>query len=208
MPPKRPSSVTVIAALQLGLGSLGMLLGLVALVSAAATRKDPISAAAQARVEQAIDSRLPGALVYVKAEPFLETAAAVLMIVSGFGLLQMERWGLGSGVLWAVLRALLSLLGVALCVMVLLPAVDDLALGAKASQGDIDKVKFPVYVRATVMIAGLVYAVVVLVVLKGRGVETAFAARGARRRPTEPEEDDGEPEERPQPRARDQDAQR
>ena len=204
MQPNRPTSVLVIAILHFVLGGLGLACGLMNTASTAITMANPGLAAGGAgnpganfavAQNQYLDAHAPYWKVITMAFTIVDILISVVMIIAGFGLLQMRPWGrslslfyAGASIVFQIGRLLFSL-----CYLLpTLTAFYDsfLATAAPGPQTQTMAIMRPfLYPLSLLGLVGLIYPIVVFVIMLRPSVAAAF--RGA---PTVPDDAD-----RPEP---------
>jgi hypothetical protein len=202
MPAQRPGSVTTIAILQIIFGALGLCCGIAGL-SGLGGQSDPKAAEAQAKTEEIINKRLPGAIAATKALTYVAPVIALLMLLSGIGLLQVQPWGRSCALLSAALGLLYLLTEVVILLFGVMPVLDDIleaARGLGLAQDAINLIRLILLVRVGISVVLLIYPLLVLYLMTRPHVKAAFAGQASdtgdlSRR--EPEDFYDRPEDRP-----------
>jgi hypothetical protein len=230
MPRKKPAAVVVIAILQIVFGSLGLCAGLYGLsgiqerLNASMYQNNNMAAAnakgAQpfnpADMQKQIETKIPHYNEMQKASSGATTVLALMMIVSGIGLLMMQAWARVLAIVYAILSILVTIGSVIYSAAVVLPAMsaimqDMMNQVAKqagpgaggppaAAMGQVMQGAMIIGVVLNALV--IVYPILVLVIMLLPSVAAAFAGRPVRRAPKEPEdyrdpaEEGDEPDER------------
>jgi hypothetical protein len=208
MPPQRPTSVTVIAVLQIVFGSLCLIsvLAGTALQGQQGGQQDDKRVEAAKRQEEEIEKRLPSYKLITQVATGVTFALHLAMLLSGVGLLLMARWGRTTALLWAWAFIVLTLASLALRAAVAFSALDEVQ---HAYPEEVKFLRlFLILVLAFSMVF-LIYPVIVLIVLARPHVKAAFAGQewGAPPPRQEPEDYYDRPEDRPPHRPGDQNIQ-
>jgi hypothetical protein len=199
MPRERPTSVLVMAILNLIFGGLGLvciccgaagLLGFSALAGAAPGMPDIIGA---------IKKEIPSYVAVVSTELVLSFILTCALVASGVGLLSMQSWARWTAVAWAVLVIPLNIAETAYQLVVVQPAMErvnrELLSKTPGARPTNPPASNPVMENATTFCSGglnIVYAIALLIVMFLPDVSAAFAGRGRRRKRVEDEDDFGE----------------
>lgn len=187
MPAKRPVAVVVVAVLQLVFGGLALidsassLAGLdKALGSAGRVGPSGPQALSLADVENQLEQRVPGYGLSKRLNAGLEGVLALLMIVSGVGLLLLRPWGRLLALVYAVLSILNTVVYLPWYLAVVAPQVVAFARELSATGGEQAQamgLALPfIYIGLPVAASlSVLYPILVLVILSRRRVRAAFA---------------------------------
>lgn len=181
--PRRPVSVTVIAILQLIFGVSGLLCGVCSGLVASGVLQPPVDkddkavAAQQAWTERMHAAEAAGGAKGVEYVSLVATPLlAVLMIVSGIGMLQMKPWGRSLCLAWAVLAVLWEVALLAYTWIFAIPLYRHFVASDPPPSGPASEA----FISGTMLLGGLVpivpalYALVVLIIMVRSSVALAF----------------------------------
>src|SRR5689334_8252565 len=110
MPRKRPPAVLVLAIFHFifaaicGVCDVFQLAGGAAAFNKMAAASDPKGAKVQEDIQQAVEKSFPGQRTYQVADALVGVVLALLLLVAGIGLLNMQPWGRLLSLAWAVLE--------------------------------------------------------------------------------------------------------
>ncbi len=189
--PERPSSVLVIAILQICFGSLGLLFNLCggAMQAAGGAKMfaPPPGAAAQAPpdVEAMMQARVPYYKAYQMSALALGVVAGAVMLVGGIGLVKMRPWARPLTIGYACYNIVITIVGFVMNVIVNGPVMKEVYAELRkdpniARMGGLMDIT---EAAATIMAYGslvlLVYPIVLLTVMFLPSVREAFRAAGS-----------------------------
>lgn len=197
MPPYRPTAVVVIAILHFVFGGLGIIGGLCT-GGSQALRSFGVSGSLQgqngaADYETVIEQKAPSYRIVKPASVAGDLLISVLMIVSGFGLLEMRPWGQTLSILYAVLSILLKIGSSIYAFVVMVPIADELfntvfkqqmpAGGPPPPPGMADFFgvmgKVAAWAGVVWPLLTMIYPIIVLIIMLRPSVAAAFAGRRA-----------------------------
>lgn len=183
----RPTSVLVLAILHFVFGGLGLVCVACAGVGLAAGNLNRgVQNAPQQQTQKDIERITEEKLPYNKAVNYaslaLDVVLSLLLLIGGFGLLNVQPWGRAVSLAYAPLSILIKLVELAYAVAFSLPATQ--AIGEELSKkgGDAATVgaalKFTAYLGLVVPLVTMIYPVAVLIILLTPSVAAAFRTRG------------------------------
>lgn len=187
MPKPRPTSVFVIAILQLVFGGLALLQstcagGLMARESPflmkGTTPQSRWLEDLQPRMMKYIEERQPYARVSQYVVIGLGIGLSIAMIVSGIGLLKMQSWGRHLSILYAVLSLGEKIFGIIYALLVTIPIMqqffDTLQPPGPMEKQMVDMMRLMMNVTPFIQIPFMVYPIVVLAIMLRSSVAAAF----------------------------------
>jgi hypothetical protein len=200
MPQKKPTSVVVIAVMQIVFGAIGACGSLTTLSglqqSLQSLNQQPqANAPGQPKisaqdVQKKFEEKIPNFDLIQKAEAGVGLAVCLVMIASGIGLLKLQPWGRMLAILYAFLSIAMRIYGLVFAFMFVMPAFSDLTNDISAQFGK-DAAMFAQIMQwsfMTVLILGsltVIYPVIVLIIMLRPAVRAAFRGETL---PTEPED--------------------
>jgi hypothetical protein len=207
MPRKRPTAVLVIAIFHFIFAACGGISGVMQLSGAAAGlgkmggAGDPKAAKMQEDMERAIAAKFPAHKTFEKVEAGVALLIAILLLVAGIGLLNMQPWGRGLSILYAVLAIANTLVNMFIIFAYVNPATQ---AALKEIPNMPPEMASAMQVGTVIVFAGLgclglLYPIIVLIIMLLPNVSRAFRAPEvsyAEGAPDERDEDDYERRER------------
>jgi len=202
---RRPTSVLVIAILQLVFGGLGIVCGICGAVGSGfqdnpAFQGGGANNADQAKMKEAAkkfeektkeieEKKAPGLHVYEVAAHVMGWVLSVAMIVSGLGLLKMQRWARGLAIVYAILSLLHKIVVAVYTLAFLNPAAQEALQQIPAEDRKVLETitNFTFILGDVLIFVTMVYPIIVLIVMLLPSVARAF-------RPYDPDRDLGEAE--------------
>jgi len=197
----RPTSVTVIAILQLVFGGIWLLCGLVTLgMQASGMQQTFMNMGSmnpgnnpQLAKQKELQDDVKKFSLELNSQPMQyfqngqTLTLSLLMIFSGIGLLNMRKWGRTLAFVYATLSILSHIAMIVYMVMVTIPATQQFA-SEMAVKGQDAKMlaglmQFGVYVGLAISFLSMIYPTIVLILLLRPGVAAAF--RGERVAPAD-----------------------
>jgi hypothetical protein len=210
MPRTRPASVTVVAILQLVFGVLGLLChvmtGATQLVGGTPGFGQP---AAQPqgggmedlgkRLEKAIQEKAPATKALEYATSAINLFLAVLMILSGIGLLTMRSWGWYLTIAYAILSILMTIgltgYDLAVSLPVTQEALRTIVPKNQEEQTFLTIMQVGIYVGVVGPLVWMIYPILILILTARRSVRVALLGGGGEtlteERPEERYEEEG-----------------
>ncbi len=186
----RPASVTVMAVLNLVLGSLMVLVCLYGSITNLAQSANAKQGAVgrddqfEVQLDREVARAVPGYRAYQVSTSLLGLLLSVALLLSGIGLLNLRRWGRSLALVWAVLMILMEIGTTTFHLLVLSPAMGEalrhVHVPARPGMPDpaaLGSLIMTVANVAVVVIAVLliVYAVILFLMMMKQNVRAAFA---------------------------------
>jgi hypothetical protein len=205
-----PTSIKVVAILQLIFGGLGLLSSLAGLAFLAAglqpgggfgaPQQQANNPAAQMQKEmmeglEKAQASVPGGKATQYGQMGVDLLLGVMMVLSGIGLLKMQPWGRSLAIAYGVLSLLLKVFAIVWGLVFVIPAMTEFidAFGAKGPQ----QATFAMIMRISAYAAVIgpvivaVYPIIVLYFMLNARTRAAFRGAAGEALPAEtPEEDD------------------
>jgi hypothetical protein len=206
MSKRRPTSVLVIAILQLVFGSLGIVCNACAAVgsgigenpafqgggaNAEQVKMNEAAKKLEEKTKEIEEQKVPGMRAYEIVSQVMGWVLSVAMIISGLGLLKMQGWARGLAIVYAIVSLLHKIVIAVYTFAFLNPAMQEALQQIPAEdRKTLETItSFTFIVANVVVFATMIYPFAVLVVMLLPSVGRAF-------RPYDPDRDLGEAEDR------------
>jgi hypothetical protein len=200
MPQKKPTSVVVIAVLQIVFGAIGAC-GAVSTLSGVAQSIQAMNPPPQNNapgqpkvsaqdVQKKFEQKIPNFDLIQKAEAGIGLAVSLVMIASGIGLLKLLPWGRMLAILYGFLSIALHIWALVFAFVFVMPAFNELTNDLSAQFGK-DAALFAQIMQYSVMAAlvigalTVIYPIIVLIIMFRPAVVAAFRGESL---PTEPDD--------------------
>jgi hypothetical protein len=184
MAQKKPTSVVVIAILQLLFGTLGLILAAVNLSGlqkqlSTLTKQNQQQSISPERLEEMTQQKVPSFAVVQNVQLGLSALLCAMMIASGIGLLGLRRWARSLGIVYAVVSILSTAGAAAYSFALLAPAYQEIGdeiirQGGANAQINGMAIKVSGYIGPGCGLLTVIYPVIVLIVLNLSSVRAAF----------------------------------
>lgn len=182
---KRPAGVLVIAIFHFIFGAGGLCVGIIQVTGAGkqfnklAAAGDPRQADLQDRIEEEMAKRIPGFTTYEIVNAIETLIMALVLIVSGVGLLNMQAWARYLSITYAVLGIVFTIAGLIFSFLFIMPAMKPIF--QEVARNEPPEVANMMETFASVAMVGagccgLIYPVAVLIVMLLPSVSSAFRA--------------------------------
>jgi hypothetical protein len=193
MPQKKPTSVVVIAILQLVFGILG-LLGVALNLSGAGKQLNAMNQQNQPikpeQLEEKVAAKIPHYQLIQNVSMGISGVLCLLMILSGIGLLGLHSWARLLAIFYGILSILITLGSALYSFAVVGPAYAEIGdevtrQGGPEAQMLGTILKFTGYIAAGCGLVTIIYPLIVLLIMFRPAVRAAFRGESL---PTEPED--------------------